>query len=199
MWRRVLSDAPITLIWRYTKFSNKIPTCKSVLVSQSCLTLCDPMYCSPPGSSVHGIFQARILEWVLFPSPGDFPHLGIEPGVCRQILYHWATREWWSIIDSAFLFSNSVVSDSLPLHGLQHTRLPCPSLSLGVCSNSCPLSWWCHPTTSSCDPPPPASPPDLNLFQHQGLFQWAGSLHQVAKVLELQHQSFQWTIGADIL
>ena len=38
-------------------------------VAQSCPTLCDPMDCSPPGSSVHGIFQARILEWVLFPSP----------------------------------------------------------------------------------------------------------------------------------
>ena len=35
-----------------------------MLVSQSCLTLCDPMDCSPPGSSVHGILQARILEWV---------------------------------------------------------------------------------------------------------------------------------------
>ena len=35
-----------------------------VLVAQLCLTLCDPMDCSPPGSSVHGLFQARILEWV---------------------------------------------------------------------------------------------------------------------------------------
>ena len=41
------------------------------------------------------------------------------------------------------------VSNSLQPHGLQHTMLPCPSLSLGVCSNSCPLSWWCHPTISS--------------------------------------------------
>ena len=47
------------------------------------------------------------------------------------------------------LFSHSVVSDSLWPHGLQHTRLPCPLLSPGVCSNSCPLSWWCHPTISS--------------------------------------------------
>ena len=47
------------------------------------------------------------------------------------------------------LFSDSVVSDSLGSHGLQHTRLLCPSLSLGVCSNSCPLSRWCHPPTSS--------------------------------------------------
>ena len=49
-------------------------------VAQSCLTLCDPMDCSLPGSSVHGIFQARILEWVAIPSPGDLPDPGIEPG-----------------------------------------------------------------------------------------------------------------------
>ena len=40
-------------------------------------------------------------------------------------------------------------SDSLRLHGLQLTKLPCPSLSLRVCANSCSLSWWCHPTISS--------------------------------------------------
>ena len=47
------------------------------------------------------------------------------------------------------LFSRSVVSDSLRPHGRQYARLPCPSRSRGVCSNSCPLNWWCHPTTSS--------------------------------------------------
>ena len=41
--------------------------CVCVLVAQSCLTLCDPIDCSPPGSSVHGILQARILEWVAIP------------------------------------------------------------------------------------------------------------------------------------
>ena len=41
------------------------------------------------------------------------------------------------------------MSDSLWPHGMQHARLPCPSLSSGVCSNSCPLSRWCHPTVSS--------------------------------------------------
>ena len=40
---------------------------------QSCPTLCKPMDCSPPGSSVHGILQARILEWVAMPPPGDLP------------------------------------------------------------------------------------------------------------------------------
>ena len=46
-------------------------------------------------------------------------------------------------------FRCSVVSYSLQPHGLQHTRLPCPSPSPGVCSNSCPVSQWCHPTISS--------------------------------------------------
>ena len=45
-------------------------------------------------------------------------------------------------------FSHSVVSDSQH-HGLQHARLPCPSPIPEACSNSCPLSWWCHPTISS--------------------------------------------------
>ena len=47
------------------------------------------------------------------------------------------------------LFSCSAVSDSLQPHGLQHTSLPCPSLSPGAGSNFCPLSQWCHPTISS--------------------------------------------------
>ena len=45
--------------------------------------------------------------------------------------------------------SHSVLSDSLWPHGLQHTRLPCPSPTPGACSNLCPLSWWCHPVISS--------------------------------------------------
>ena len=47
------------------------------------------------------------------------------------------------------LFSHSVMSDSLQPHGLQHTRLYCPSPSPRACSNSCPLSQWFHPTISS--------------------------------------------------
>ena len=66
-------------------------------VAQLCPTLSDPMDCSPPGSSVHGICQARILEWV------------------------------------AIAFSSCLVMfNSLRPHGLQHTRLPCPSLSLSL-------------------------------------------------------------------
>ena len=46
---------------------------------QSCPTLCDPMNCSLPGSSLHGILQARILEWVPMPSSRDFPNPGVKP------------------------------------------------------------------------------------------------------------------------
>ena len=46
-------------------------------------------------------------------------------------------------------FSHSVVSNSLPPHELQHTKLPCPSPAPGACSNSCPSNWWCHPCIPS--------------------------------------------------
>ena len=60
-------------------------------VTQLCTTLCNPMDCSLPGSSVHGIFQARILEWVgISFSKQIFLTQGLNPGLlhCRQILYH---------------------------------------------------------------------------------------------------------------
>ena len=55
--------------------------CKQGLfvLTQSCWTLCSPMDCSLPGSSVHGIFQAGILEWVAMPPPGHLPDPGIQP------------------------------------------------------------------------------------------------------------------------
>ena len=70
------------------------------------------------------------------------------------------------------LFSLQVMSDTLRPHGLQHARLPGPSLSPRVCSNSCPLSWWCHLTILSSVAPFSC----LNFSQNQGLFQWVCSL-----------------------
>ena len=65
-------------------------TCESESeVAQSCLTLCNPVDCSPPGCSVHGILQARILEWVAISfSRGIFLTQGSNPGLphCRQTL-----------------------------------------------------------------------------------------------------------------
>ena len=77
------------------------------------------------------------------------------------------------------------MSNSLWPHGLQHA---CLSPTPGVYSNSCPLSQWCHPTISSSVVPFSC----FQSFPASGSFQWVGSSHQVAKELELQHQSFQW-------
>ena len=62
---------------------------------QSCPTLCNSMDCSPPGSSVHGILQAGILEWVAMPSskgssqPRDWTRISYISCIGRQVLYHW--------------------------------------------------------------------------------------------------------------
>ena len=57
---------------------------------ESCPTLCNPTDCSPPGSSVREILQARILEWVALPPPRDLPDPGLKPAspALQQILYH---------------------------------------------------------------------------------------------------------------
>ena len=83
-------------------------------VSQLCPTLRDPMNCSLPGSSVPGIFQARVLEWGAI----AFSLVGL----------------------SSVQFSSSVVSDSLRPNESQHARPPCPSPTPRVYSNSCPSS-----------------------------------------------------------
>ena len=99
---------------------------------------------------------------------------------------------------SSVQFSRSIMSDSLWPHESQHTRPPCPSPTPGVHPNLCPSSRWCHPAISSSVVPSPSAP---SHSQHQGLFQWVNSLHEVAKVLEfqLQHQSFQRTPRTDLL
>ena len=63
---------------------------------QSCWTLCDPMDCSPPGSPVHGIFPARILEWVTIPFSRGSSWLRDHTCISctgSQVLYRWATRK----------------------------------------------------------------------------------------------------------
>ena len=84
------------------------------------------------------------------------PSFGNWHLVNHAILKYACMTFWWyenklratvyfsSVQFSSVQFSRSVVSDSLQPHGLQHARLPCPSPTPGVYSNSCPLSWWCH-------------------------------------------------------
>ena len=116
----------------------------------------------------------------------------------KELLLYIFFKEVYIFHFSSVQFSHSHVSNSLWPHGLQHARVPCPSPTPGACSNSCPSSWWCHQTSHPLLFP---SPPAFNLSQHQTLFQWVSSLHQVAKVLEFQfqHQSFQWMFRTDFL
>ena len=70
------AQADMDLIYTCSSVDGHVCVCAQSL--QSCLTLCDPVDCSPPGSSVHGILQARILEWGAMPSFRNFPDSGIE-------------------------------------------------------------------------------------------------------------------------
>ena len=112
--------------------------------------------------------------------------LNPEPGhlASHNLFIHLSNRV-------IFQFSRSVMSNSLRPHGLQLARHLCPSLSPGVCSNSCLLSWWCQPTISFSVVPFSFA---LNLSQHQGLSQWVSSSHQVAKVSELR-ALIQWLVS----
>ena len=206
------------------------------------------MVCSLPGSSVHGIFQARILEWVAISlsrgssRPRDGTQVSRTAGRCFTL---WATREvhiQMRMLCLLFLHThiNSLFYSLIPTYIKQHVSLlqritdtHWPILSFPIlmgiqfCSvaQSCPTL--CDPMNRSTpglpvhhQPPestqthvhqdgdaiqpshPLSSPsPALNLSQHQGLFQWVSSSHQVAKVLEfqLQHQSLQWTPRTDLL
>ena len=102
----------------------------------------------------------------------------------------------WNALFMLLFFSLSVMSNFLWLHGLQHPRLPYPSLSPIVCSNSCPLSQWCHPTISfsvtpfsSC----PQSFTSLESFPMSWLFASGGqSIGASASVLPVSsHGSFR--------
>ena len=62
------------------RFVSTGPPCVDAKLLQSCLTLCDSVDCSPTGSSVYGISQARMWHGLPFPSPGSLPDPGIEPG-----------------------------------------------------------------------------------------------------------------------
>ena len=61
---------------------------------QPCLTLCDPMDCSPPGSSVHGILQARMWSGLPFPPPGDLANPGIEPTSALTAAFFTTSATW---------------------------------------------------------------------------------------------------------
>ena len=139
------------------------------------------------------------IQWT--EEPGGLQSKGLQ-----GVGHDWVTEDthicvWvriYTCVYASVQFSRSVISDSLWPHGLEHTRLPCPSPAPGVYWNSCLLCGWCHSTSSSsvilfssC----------FQSFPASRSFKWVNSLHQAAKVLEfqLQHQSFHWIFRTDFL
>ena len=152
---------------------------------QLCRTLCDTMGFNLPGSSVHGILQARILEWVCHSLlQGTFPTQGVKlkspafPALQVDSLptepSHLGSPQRWI---SSLQFSRSVLSDSLWPHESQHARPSCPSPTPGVHSDLHPSSRWCHPAISSSVIPfssCPQSLPASESFPMSQLFAWGG-------------------------
>ena len=130
--------------------------------------------------------RPRILEWVTNPSSRG----SSQPRNWTQVS-RIAGR--FFTMFSSVQFSSSVMSDSLRPHEPQHSRPACPSpMTESIQTHVHWVSDAIQPSHSLSSPSSSA----LNLSQHQGLFQWVSSLHEVAKVLEfeLQHQSSQWTL-----
>ena len=155
-------------------------------VTQSCPTLCHPLDCSPPGSSIHEVFQARILEWVAISySRGSFQPRDRTCIPCIAGEFFTAEPPGKPFNKNELLlllFSCWVVSNSLQPGELQHTRLPAIHHLLEFAQTHVRCQW-CHPAISSSVT---SFSSCFNLSQHQGLFQWVSSLHQMAKVLEFQ-------------
>ena len=199
------------------------------LVAQSCPNLCNPIDCSCQAPLFMGILQARILEWVVMPSStgSSQPRDGI-PGLppCRQIVYwlsHQGSPSRW--IQYIIYYINCIVLHVKTNFGMLKTVHQVLSVQFSSVTQSC--STLCDPMNRSTpglpvhqqlqeftqihvhwvsdaiQPPHPlsSSSPAPNPSQHQSLFQWVNSSHEVAKVLEfqLQHHSLQRNPRADLL
>ena len=167
------------------------------------MILCDPTDCSLPGSSVHGISQARILEWVAisFSRGSSWPRDQTR-GSCigRRTLLPLSHQGrvkcsevkedcCYSVAQLCRTLCNPMdcSTPGLPVHQLPEFT----QTHVHWVGDAIQLSY----------PLLTPSLPAFNLSQHQGVFKWVSALHQVAKILEfqLQHQSFQWTLRIDLL
>ena len=97
----------------------------------------------------------------------------------------------------SFQFGCSIVSSSLWPYGLQHTRSPCLSPSPRACSNLCPWSQWCHPTTSSSVVPFCSRLQSFPASAPFAMFRFFASGGCSLLEFQLQHRSFQWTFRVD--
>ena len=184
-------------------------------VAQSCPTLCDPMDYSTPGFAVHqnswSLLRLKSIDWVM-PSNHLILCLPLEfleealwgrkgRSTPRMYLLQWGQVSAPSKMEEVQMshfshFSRSVVTDSLRLHEPQHARSPFHHQLLKFTQTHV---HWVRDAIQTSHPLSSPFPPAFSLCQHQGLFQWVSSSHQVPKVLEfqLQHQSFQWTFRAE--
>ena len=111
------------------------------LVAQSCLTLCGPMDCSLPGSSVHRIFQAKILEWVAISysrgssQPRDQTRISCVSCISRQILYCCATWEACeALVVQIFTLDSSCTPSTILLYSFK--QCCCDQFLAGIISQS---------------------------------------------------------------
>ena len=149
------------------------------------------MDCSPLGSSVHGICQARVLKWVA---------IAFSSNSIYVVSIYWLKMKYiYSLywMKTSAQFSNSVTSNSL-----------CPWTATCQASPSYHQLpeftkihlHWVGDAIQTSHPLSTSSAPAFNLSEPQGLLKWVSSWHQVAKVLkfQLQHQCFQWIFRTDI-
>ena len=172
-----------------------------VLVCLVVANLYDTIDCSPPGFSVHRILQSRRLHWVAISSSRGPPRLRDQTCVScvsciagrfftKQPLRRFSSDQFSSVVQLCLTLCNRMnhSTPGLPVHHQlpEFTQTHVHWVGDAI-QPSHPLSF--------------PSPSTFNLSQHQGLFQWISSSHQVAKVLEFQfqHQSFQWTLRTDLL
>ena len=113
------------LLWNFVKAESSW-SCVGAQSLQSCWTLCDPMDCSPPGSSVHGIFPAGILEWVAIPYsktsswPKDRIHVSCIAG--RYFTSEPPGKPNWSLFSTCKLVDGSLPGSSVVESACQHRR-----------------------------------------------------------------------------
>ena len=183
------------------------------------------MNCSLPGSSIHGILQARILECVAISFsrgtswPRNWTQVRCIAGRCFT---DWATREAFTMNSQGWFPLELTDLVSLLSKGFS---IQC-SVQFGSVTQSCPAlcdpmnlsmpglpvhhqlseftqthAHWVGDAIHPSHPLSSPSPLAPNPSQHHGLFQWVNSSHGVAKVLEfqLQHQTFQWIFSTDFL
>ena len=136
-------------------------------VCARCVHMCEHIKCSPVflgvsswGRRLQTVVSPFLLVW--------FSSSILSPPIYIFCFVTYIPADLWCLVGFDFsppslamlqefffslvfllLFTRSVVRTLCYPHEPQHTRLPCPSLSPGVCSNFCPLNWWCHPTISS--------------------------------------------------